>query len=152
MKHPSEKIMMKKENIRNYAQLMKELDLSALEITEGDKRIRLERSTVPTLQTAVVPTVLPTANVQTDIPAQEQMPAGKAIKSPMVGVFYRAPAENAEPFVKVGDTVKKGDVVGIIEAMKLMNEVISDVDGEIEEICASNAEAVDFGKILMKVK
>jgi len=145
--------MFNHENIRNYAELMKELDLSALEITEGDRKLRLERTVAQPVQTIAVP-------AQTQIPVQQtaQAPAcapqtsGKAITSPMVGVFYRAPAENAEPFVKVGDTVRKGDTVGIIEAMKLMNEVISDTDGVVEEISAENAQTVDYGCVLMRIR
>ena len=145
--------MFNHENIRNYAELMKELDLSALEITEGDRKLRLERTVAQPVQTIAVP-------AQTQIPVQQTsavtasapQTSGKAIISPMVGVFYRAPAENAEPFVKVGDTVREGDTVGIIEAMKLMNEVISDTDGVVEEICAENAQTVDYGCVLMRIR
>lgn len=148
--------MLNHENIRNYAQLMKELDLSALEITEGDKKLRLERTAVQPVQTIAVPqTVSAAASVQTAPAAAAQTTAssqGKPITSPMVGVFYRAPAENADPFVKVGDRVKKGDTVGIIEAMKLMNEVIADTDGVVEEICIENAQTVDFGCVLMRIR
>jgi len=144
--------MMKKENIRNYAELMKELELSALEITEGDKKIRLERTTAASVQTVAIPAAASVPVSAVPASAEQTASAGHPITSPMVGVFYRAPAENAEPFVKVGDTVKKGDTVGIIEAMKLMNEVISDADGVIEEICVENAETVDYGKVLMRVR
>lgn len=147
--------MMNQENIRTYAELMKELDLSALEITEGDKRIRLERTPAPAVQTVAVPAAMAAPAVSAPLAAAAPAASvsnGHPITSPMVGVFYCAPAENADPFVKVGDTVKKGDTVGIIEAMKLMNEVVSDVDGVIEEICVSNAETVDYGRVLMRVK
>ena len=76
----------------------------------------------------------------------------KKIASPLVGVFYTAPAEDAEPFVKPGDRVKKGQVVGIVEAMKLMNEITSDYDGVIREVCAENAEAVEYGQPLFLVE
>ena len=145
--------MFNHENIRNYAELMKELDLSALEITEGDKKLRLERSVSQPVQTIAVPaqTQIPVSqNAAPSVPVPQT--SGRPITSPMVGVFYRAPAENAEPFVKVGDTVKKGDTVGIIEAMKLMNEVISDTDGVVEEICADNAQTVDYGCVLMRIR
>ena len=72
--------------------------------------------------------------------------------SPLVGTFYIAPAEDAEPFVKVGDTVKKGQVVAIVEAMKLMNEIESEVDGVIAEVLVKNGEMVDYGKPLFRVK
>ena len=73
------------------------------------------------------------------------------IKSPMVGIFYAAPSPEAEPFVKVGSKVKKGDTLCIIEAMKLMNDVVAETDGEIVEICAENGSLVEFGQILFKI-
>ncbi len=75
-----------------------------------------------------------------------------AIKAPMVGTFYRAPAPDAPPYVEVGDTVKKGQVLCIIEAMKLMNEIESDVDGKIVEILAENAQPVEFGQELFLIE
>ena len=75
-----------------------------------------------------------------------------SVKSPIVGVFYAAPAENAESYVSIGDRVKKGQTLCIIEAMKLMNEIESEFDGEIVEICVRNEEIVDFGKPLFKIK
>lgn len=73
------------------------------------------------------------------------------IKSPMVGIFYAAPSPDAEPFVKVGSKVKKGDTLCIIEAMKLMNDVVAEEDGEIVEICAENGNLVEFGQTLFKI-
>ena len=75
-----------------------------------------------------------------------------SVKSPTVGVFYAAPAENADPFVKVGDVVHKGSVLCIIEAMKLMNEVLAEKDGVIEEICAQNGQLVEYGTELFRIK
>ena len=74
------------------------------------------------------------------------------IKSPMVGTFYSKPSPKAESFVKVGDKVKKGDVVCIVEAMKLMNEVESEFDGEVVEICCKDDEMVEYGQTLIKIK
>ena len=74
------------------------------------------------------------------------------LKSPMVGTFYSKPSPNAESFVKVGDYVKKGQIVCIVEAMKLMNEIESEVDGEIVEICFNDEDMVEYGSILFKVK
>lgn len=76
----------------------------------------------------------------------------KEIKSPMVGTFYSSPAPGKEPFVKVGDKVKKGQVVCILEAMKLMNEIESEFDGEIVEICAKDDDVVEYGMPLFKIK
>ena len=74
---------------------------------------------------------------------------GKSIKAPLVGTFYAAPSPDQPPFVQVGDTVKKGDVVLIIESMKLMNEVTSDVDGVVQEILVKNGDAVEYDQPLM---
>ena len=82
----------------------------------------------------------------------ETRKSGTEIKSPLVGVFYVAPSEDAAPFVSVGDRVKKGQVVGIVEAMKLMNEITSDCDGVIREVCADNAQAVEYGQPLFRVE
>ena len=70
----------------------------------------------------------------------------------MVGVFYAAPAENASPYVQVGSTVKKGDVLCIVEAMKLMNEILADQDGEIAEVCVKNGQIVDYGRPLFQIR
>ena len=85
-------------------------------------------------------------------PKEENAEEYKTITSPMVGTFYRSSSPNEEPFVKVGDHVSKGDVLCVIEAMKLMNEIESEEDGIIVEICAENDEAVDYGKVLFKIK
>ena len=130
---------MEETSIRKYAGLMRELGLTALEINEDGRNVRLEMG-------------------QQAAPAAPQPAAPKAeagvtdITSPMVGVFYTAPAENAEPYVKVGDRVKKGDVLCIIEAMKLMNEIASEVAGTVVEVCAGNAQVVDFGHVLLRVR
>ncbi len=76
----------------------------------------------------------------------------KVIKSPMVGTFYSKSAPTANPFVKVGDKVKKGQVLCILEAMKLMNEIESEYDGEIVEVCVKDDEMVEFGQVLFKIK
>lgn len=78
--------------------------------------------------------------------------SGKTITSPLVGVFYAAPSEDADPFVKVGDPVKKGQVVGIVEAMKLMNEIESEYDGIVEEILVKNEETVEYGQPLFRIR
>lgn len=76
----------------------------------------------------------------------------KVIKSPMVGTFYSSPSPKDAPFVKKGDKVRKGDVICVVEAMKLMNEIESEFDGEIVEICVNNEEMVDYGTPLFKIK
>ena len=83
--------------------------------------------------------------------ASSESSGGKWIKAPIVGTFYAAPSPDQPPFVQVGDTVKKGDVVLIIESMKLMNEVTSDVDGVVEEILVQNGDAVEYDQPLMRL-
>ena len=137
---------MNEELIKNYAKLMKELELTALEITEEGRTIRLEKG-------AGVPVSSPAAVLHEPVKEafENDIPDADKILSPMVGVFYEAPAENADPFVKVGDRVKKGDTLCIIEAMKLMNEVTAERDGTIVEVCAKNAQTVEYGTVLFLI-
>ena len=140
---------MNESNIRKYAKLMKELDLTGLEITEDNKVVRLER----TPGVSAAPSVLPQPAPEQEKAAPEpKAEAGDCVLSPIVGVFYAAPAENAEPFVKVGDTVKKGDTLCIIEAMKLMNEITAEQDGTIVEICVTNGQVVEYGSPLFRIE
>ncbi len=83
--------------------------------------------------------------------AQGQAHGGKTVKSPLVGRFYTAPSEDAEPFVRVGDRVQKGQTLAIVEAMKLMNEIESDYDGVVTEILAENAQSVEYGQPLFTI-
>lgn len=137
--------------IKELAKILNEFDLSVIDISEGDSKIRLEKS-----GQAIEKTIQPA--VVASPPAAED-PAGKEvnfneikeIKSPMVGVFYQAPSPESPPFVKIGDKIKKGDVLCIIEAMKVMNEITAEFDGEIVDICAKSGEIVEFGQTLFKV-
>lgn len=90
--------------------------------------------------------------VVNDVNDKEEKEDYKIIKSPMVGTFYSSASPTSQPFVKVGDKIKKGQVVCIIEAMKLMNEIESEYDGEIVEVCVKDEEVVDYGKSLFKIK
>lgn len=138
--------MMNEEDIRKYAVLMQELGLTGLEVTENDRVVRLERNPAP--QTAA-----PVQTVQVgDVPQSAANEDLIEISSPMVGVFYAAPAEDADPYVQVGDRVKKGQTLCIVEAMKLMNEIVAETDGQIVEICAQNGQVVDFGCPLFRIK
>ena len=137
---------MKDTDIRKYAELMKELGLTGLEITEDDKKVRLERNvTAVPMQTAVVSEAVPTT------PAAEDTDY-ISVKSPIVGLFYAAPAENADPYVSLGDTVKKGQTLCIVEAMKLMNEICAEESGTIEKICITNGQMVEYGTEMFRIK
>ena len=135
-------------DIRKYAEMMQELGLTGLEITEDNKKVRLERMAAPA-QTAVI-NAAPAAPAS--VPAPIENTDFISVKSPIIGVFYAAPAENAEPYVKVGDQVKKGQTLCLIEAMKLMNEITADQDGVISEICVTNGSIVEFGTELFRIK
>ena len=152
------------EEIRTLAEIMSENGLTAIEITEGESNIRLEKNPPACVPAAPmpIPAVMPAAPVQAapaaEAPAQESaVPASGSfsnlteVKSPMVGVFYDSPSPEADPYVKVGDKVKKGDVLCIIEAMKLLNEITAEQDGEIVYICAHNADVVEYGQTLFKI-
>lgn len=141
---------MNESDIRTYAALMAELNLTGLEITENDRVVRLERSPLPSPAPAPAPSR--GEAVQVMAPQPVEVREGSYVTSPMVGVFYTSPAEDAEPFVKVGDQVKKGQPLCILEAMKLMNEIMAEEDGEILEILAENGQVVDYGCRLFRVR
>ena len=138
---------MNEAEIRKYAELMRELDLTGLEVTENGCVVRLERTpAAPVLprETVAVPPATPVTAAATQEGTTE-------VTSPMVGVFYAAPAENAEPFVMVGDRVKRGQTLCIVEAMKLMNEIESDYSGTVAEILVNNQEGVEYGQPLFRI-
>ena len=138
---------MDESSIRKYAGLMKELGLTGLEVNESTGSVRLEMN--PAAPALIQPAPAPAAPPSAAATAEEGC---VVVTSPMVGVFYAAPAEDAAPFVKVGDAVHRGDVLCIIEAMKLMNEIVSEYDGVVSEICVANNQVVDFGRPLFKLR
>ena len=137
---------MKETDIRKYAQLMKELELTGLEITDDKKVVRLERNV--TVAASPVPAAPEAAAA---VPQQESKDY-VSVKSPIVGLFYAAPAENADPYVSLGDPVKQGQTLCIVEAMKLMNELSADCDGIIEKICVTNGQMVEYGTELFRIR
>ena len=118
--------------------------LSKFAYEENGVRIQMEKP--ETVRAQAMPVTSETA-VQT---AEEK--TGYAVTCPLVGIFYAAPEEGAEPFVKVGDTVKKGQTLAIVEAMKLMNEIESEFDGVLTEVLAENGQAVEFGQELFRIR
>ena len=148
------KVKMNENDIRKYAALMKELELTGLEFTDEDNKvIRLERAitVVPTPQTVNV-SETPAAPAAASEPQQGGGDDYISVKSPIVGVFYAAPTENGEPFVRLGDHVEKGETLCIVEAMKLMNEIYADEAGVIEKICVTNGQVVEYGTELFRIK
>lgn len=147
------------EYIEKLANLADEKQLTEITVEDGDKAIIIKRGmqgvqvaapvSVPTAPQAAAPAA--PSQQASSAPAAEQ-PKGTAITSPMVGAFYAAPSPGAKPFVKVGDTVAAGQVVCIVEAMKLMNEIESEVSGKITQICVEDGQSVEYGQVLMYVE
>lgn len=152
------------DEIKEFIKVLEESSLSILEIQKDDgSKIHLEKAQPTQIVSQVVGAnpiseQIPAQNVKTvDSPAKEEenVPAvtdnAKTINAPIVGVFYVAPAPGKEPYVSVGKKVNKGDTVGIIEAMKCMNEIQAEDDGEIVEILAKDGELVEYGQPLFKI-
>lgn len=139
---------MKETDIRKYAGLMKELGLTGLELTDGNGTVRLERA-VPAQAEKTVYAVPETSSAPVQAAENRDY---FSVKSPIVGVFYAAPAEKAESFVKAGDPVNKGQTLCIIEAMKLMNEIVAEEDGVISEVCVTNGQVVEYGTELFRIR
>ena len=107
---------------------------------------------VPIAGLAVAQAAVSSATVNAEtVQAASSEPEGMIVKSPLVGTFYAAPSEDADPFVSVGDQVKKGQTLAIVEAMKLMNEIESDFDGKVAEIYVQNGQAVEYGQPLFRI-
>ena len=151
----SEKIynMVDLETIEKLADIVAAKELGEITIADGEKYITVKGKKclppMPPAGASVAASPAVSAAAPAETPAVSQKPAGKSIKAPLVGTFYAAPSPDQPPFVQVGDTVKKGDVVLIIESMKLMNEVTSDVDGVVQEILVKNGDAVEYDQPLM---
>lgn len=160
------------ETLRGFADLMEERGLTRIKLEEPDLTLELERegagATQPPAWPAFPPAMpaawpaAPAAAVAapaapaTAEPVAPTAPAQVAsgateVCAPMVGVFYVAPSPGAEPFVHVGSKVKKGETLCILEAMKLMNEVVAECDGEIAEICANDGDLVEYGRVLFRI-
>lgn len=131
--------------LERYYEIMRAHDLTELEVRDGASYIKLSRATAPAPVAVALPALAPVA-----APAHPAAPPKNqhAITSPLGGMFYRAPAPNAPPFVKEGDTVAVGDVLCIIEAMKVMNEIRSDRSGVLRKIVAENVKPVSAGQDL----
>jgi len=142
--------------LKKLIDLVQESGIAELEITEGEERVRIARggavSIVPpagTVSPAAAPAAAPVPAAPAPAPAApEAAPEGHVVKSPMVGTFYRAPSPEAKPFVDVGSTVKEGDTICVLEAMKLMNEIEADASGVIKAILVENGQPVEYGQAL----
>lgn len=144
--------------LKTLIDLVAESGVSELEVTEGEDKVRIVKNpapiAAPTQQYYAPAPAAPAAGpapAAAAAPAEVAAPAeptGHAVKSPMVGTFYRAPTPGADSFVKIGDSVKEGQTLCIIEAMKLLNEIESDKSGVVKEILCENGQGVEFGQAL----
>ena len=145
--------------IRSLIELMRESDIDTVEVSRFGTRVRVSKS--PPVQMAAGEFAALPESAHRPVPAVP--PAAKVeepgvhsnwhdVTSPMVGTFYRAPAPDAPSYVEVGDSIRKGQTLCILEAMKLMNELESEIEGTIREICVENAEPVEYGQLLFRVE
>lgn len=152
------------EFVRGLIEAVDQSSVDSLVIIRGDTRIRISKSPPPAPvvtngASAPPPPVhapAPTAASAAPPPVAVEAPPPKSnlveVKSPMVGTFYRAPAPEAPPYVEIGSTVRKGQTLCILEAMKLMNELDSEVDGVVREVLAENTEPVEYGQVLFRIE
>ena len=142
--------------VKKLIELLEESGLSEIEITEGDDKVRITKGGKQTPQTNIVETTheSETLNPNESIDEHPQ-PKNNAefqeVKAPMIGTYYQSPEPDAEAFVKVGDPISDGDTLCIIEAMKMMNKIESDVSGTIERIMIQNGDPVEFDQVLFLV-
>jgi acetyl-CoA carboxylase biotin carboxyl carrier protein len=142
--------------LKKLIDLVQESGIAELEITEGEDRVRIARggavSVTPLAAALPIAAAAPAGAAAPAAPAAaaaaEAAPEGHVVKSPMVGTFYRSPSPDAKPFVEVGATVKAGETVCVIEAMKLMNEIEADASGAIKAILVENGQPVEYGQAL----
>ncbi|WAC74864.1 acetyl-CoA carboxylase biotin carboxyl carrier protein [Roseateles sp. SL47] len=149
--------------LKTLIDLVSESNISELEITEADGKVRIVKSdgaplvaAMPVMQAAqpmvAAQPAAAGAAAPAPVAAAPAAEAGHLVKSPMVGTFYRASSPNAKPFVEVGQQVKEGDAICIIEAMKIMNEIEADKSGTIVKVLAENGQPVEFGQPLIVIE
>jgi len=149
--------------LKTLIDLVSESGISELEVTEGEGKVRIVKNAPPVyVQPSAAQYAAPVMGAPAAAPAHvgeaaapaaaaPAVPQGHIVTSPMVGTFYRAPSPGADPFVQVGDTVKEGQTLCIIEAMKLLNEIEADAAGVIKEILVDNGQAVEYGQPLFVI-
>jgi acetyl-CoA carboxylase biotin carboxyl carrier protein len=146
--------------LKTLIDLVAESGIAELEVTEGEDKVRIVKQSgvqAPAVAASAIASLAPAASpgaVAASAPAAAPVadePKGHEVKSPMVGTFYRAPGPGAKAFVEVGQAVKPGDTLCIIEAMKLLNEIEAEVAGTVKEILAENGQAVEYGQVLFVI-
>lgn len=138
--------------VKALASLAQKMNLTELEVAFGDSKICIKRND------GTAPAIPAPSLIQTSAPRTPEAHAGEVdfnnmhqVKSPMIGVFYSAASPDSAPFVSIGETVKKGQVLCIVEAMKVMNELVCEYDGEVIDICAKDGDVVEYGQTLFKI-
>lgn len=149
--------------VKKLIELLEESGIAELEIQEGEESVRISRygtappqvaAPAPQPQAAAPPTAGPApedAAAGGDDAEADAVPAGKRVESPMVGTFYRGSSPGAPPFVEVGQQVKAGDTLCIIEAMKILNQIEAEVSGTVQAVLVENGQPVEFGETLMVI-
>ena len=144
------------EYIEKLADIVSEKGLTEISLEEGEQAITIRKDLLVSAAPVAAPVACAPAPASEPAAAKEEesTPASKGtpIVSPMVGTFYKAPSPDAQPFVSVGSTIKPGDVVCIVEAMKMMNEIKSEIAGKVTEICVEDGQPVEFGQVMMYVE
>tara|TARA_B110000014_G_scaffold258716_1_gene245294 strand:- start:26903 stop:27343 length:441 start_codon:yes stop_codon:yes gene_type:complete len=141
--------------VKKLIEMLESSNLEEIEIQEGEESVRLvkRKNSHVNLQEVSQPIeVQSTQKIEKDEPSIEEQTVGNAIKSPMVGTFYASPSPGAREFAKAGDIIKEGDVVCIVEAMKMMNEIKSEFSGKILKVHTDNASPVEFGQTLFTIE
>ena len=140
--------------IKTLIEMLEESNLNEIEVSQGDESVRISKGKDPV-------DYIENNQINTSISSQEKVSineddtrkfVGNQVKAPLVGTFYRKPSPDKEPFVKVGDIVNKGDVLCIIEAMKMMNEIKSEFDGKISSIEVDDGQPVEFGQTIIVIE
>ena len=142
--------------LKTLIDLVSESNVSELEITEAEGKVRIVKSGgVPMVMQQAAPAMVAAAPLASAAPATAEpaaAPAGHAVKSPMVGTFYRSASPGAKAFIEVGSQVREGETICIIEAMKILNEIEADKSGTVTKILAENGQAVEYGQPLFTIE
>ena len=141
--------------LKTLIDLVSESNVSELEITEAEGKVRIVKSSGAPMvmqQPAMAMVAAPVAVASAPLAPVDTVPAGHAVKSPMVGTFYRSASPGAKPFVEVGSVVKEGETICIIEAMKILNEIEADKSGTVTKVLCENGQAVEYGQSLYMIE
>ncbi len=140
--------------VKKLIELLESADIAEIEIKEGEESVRISRASTVAHAPAAAPPPAPAPQTPAAAPAETPpapVESGNVVASPMVGTFYRAPGPDSPSYVEVGQQVKEGDVIGIVEAMKMMNQIESEFSGVVEAILVEDGKPVEFGQPLVRI-